>query len=359
MTAANLFEKHYGIAPTCSVFVPGRVNLIGEHTDYNGGLVLPTVISAGITLCTGPSRSTCDQYASSFDGRKVKRVPGAPKTGDWSDYVGGMVDAIRHALNVSTTVEIAVESTLPAGAGVSSSAALMVAVGKALRALFGEQSNLDDVSLARMAQSVENDFIGVPCGIMDQMAVALGEAGSALKLDTQTLNFQRIPCLKEATFVVVHSGIERRLRDGGYAARRKACERAAAAMGVEHLCTLAEDSPLSQIADEDAKACARHVIADHYRVVQLADALCCGDTKTCGDILNAGHQSLSQDFRVSLPEIDALVTSARTLGAYGARLTGGGFGGCIVALIANEHVNTWFADLKAKHPEIRLIEPSS
>lgn len=353
------FQQIFGHPAGAEVFVPGRVNLIGEHTDYNGGYVLPAVIDPGVTVACSPNDLPQDRYHSTLDDKTHTRAPGQNRTGTWADYVGGMVDAVRRAAGLETCFDLMISSTLPHGAGVSSSAALMIAAGKALRTFAEDSERPSDVDLAKTAQAVENRYIGVPCGIMDQMAVAVGRPGFAIKLDTKSLTFEDIPFLPGYTFAVVHSGITRALEDGRYKERRQDCEDACRLLGVHELCGLPADtvSP-SDAAKTPALRRARHIIRDHLRVSALAEAMLEEKAALCGEILYEGHRSYSQDFEVSTPEIDALVEAARQAGALGARLTGGGFGGCIVALVPSQNLQIWYGRLQAEWPAIRLVSPA-
>ena len=358
MSAAKSFNDHFGAQPTWKQFVPGRVNLIGEHTDYNGGLVLPTVLDRGITITASPNDLGVDQLISELKDGLVQREPNFAKSGQWFDYLGGMADAMRQQFGADQCFSFLISSNLPDGAGVSSSAALMVAVGKAIRGLFEAEGQLDDEEIALMAQRVENEFIGVPCGIMDQMAVSLGEAGKALMLDTHTMAHETVPLLPDYSFAVVDSGIRRELLDGRYAARRKECDEAAQRLGVTDLCRDLSMDQLSALSDyPNLHGRAKHVVSDHHRVSQMATALRQHNAKECGELLNEGHRSLSEDFVVSTPEIDALCDTAVMRGALGARMTGGGFGGCIVALVKADQVADWFRAVQAEFPKTRLIHP--
>ena len=264
------------------VSAPGRVNLIGEHTDYAGGLVLPVAIDRFATV-TGHRAETFEVESE-------------------------LAAAVAAELGLDVGFEGRIESTIPAGAGLASSAAVEVAVAGALCEAAGVR--LEPLELAERCRRAEERATGVPCGLMDQAAAVLGRAGHALLLDCGDLSYEHIE-LPEVELVVLDSGIRRRLEDGRYAQRRAEVE-----------------------AGEPARV--RHVETENERVRAAVDALRSGDLPELGRILVAGHESLRDDFEVSLPELDALVEAAVAAGAYGARLTGAGFGGCVLALAAPE-----------------------
>jgi galactokinase len=312
---------------------PGRVNLIGEHTDYNGGFVLPTVIpqQTRVELVTRDDfevlvRSTAASPGSFTLGHEHRR-------GDWLDYVQGVTWALLdngHAL--PRGFELSIVSDVPLGAGLSSSAALEVAVLRALRAQFELQ--LDDVALAKLGQRAENEFVGARSGIMDQMAASLAEEGSALFLDTRTLEFRKVPLPVEAELVVINSGVSHAIAGGGYNTRRAECEEAARLLGAPQLRDVTP-SDLARAAElpEPLNRRARHVVTEDDRVLRAVDALQDSDVTELGRLFNASHASMRDDFEVSVPEVDLLVELAQAEPCvYGARLTGGGFGGSVVIL---------------------------
>ena len=241
-------------------------------------------------------------------------------------------------------------STIPVGAGLSSSAATIVAT---LKAASRHLQAVDPVQIALAAKTVENEYIGVPCGIMDQMAVAVGTNGNVLALDTRDCTYQIIPVPADWTIAVVHSGIGRALADGRYKIRREECLAAAEALYVDHLCdgdiNAAMELPLGL-----AKR-ARHVISEGRRSLQAIDALRSGDRHEFGRLMNASHASLRDDFEVSVAQMDAMVRDAVELGADGARITGAGFGGCFVCLMAADRAEAWWPKLQARHAGMKRI----
>jgi galactokinase len=289
---------------------PGRVNLIGDHTDYQDGFCVPMAIDRAVTVAARvrPDRRVLAR-SDAFDGVVEAGVAGP----EWGRIVTVACEVIDH--NEGTDLEIS--STVPAGSGLSSSAALEVALLLALGDLSGRE-------LALAAQEVEHRASGVPCGVMDQMASVFGRAGHALLLDCRSLDVEPVPMPPGIAVVVVNSG-PRTLAESAYAQRRAACEDAAERVGVPAL----RDATLEQVGDDPY---ARHVVSENARVVAFVDALRRGDVRECGALMLASHGSLRDDFRVSTPDLDEIVNSCMGLGAYGARLTGAGFGGCVVAL---------------------------
>ncbi|QUL38110.1 galactokinase [Erythrobacter sp. JK5] len=333
---------------------PGRVNLIGEHTDYNGGMVLPAALAVGLEVALVPRPDSAVAVASNGYDAPAIRDLADDAVGDWADPCVG---ALREAnalglLRGGATLEV--QSTIPQGSGLSSSAALIVAVLKAAREAAG--AGPDDVELAVAARRVENLYMGVPCGIMDQMAVALATPGTAMALDTRTLSCELVAFPRGYEMVVVHSGLTRKLTDGRYAARKAECDAAKRHFGTEDLCLL--DRALVEAAELDdiPKRRTLHCLSEHARVQKAVAAMRAGDMASFGTLMNASHASMRDLFEMSLPEIDALVESSLKLGALGARLTGGGFGGCIVACVETERRETWLKELSARHARSRFID---
>jgi galactokinase len=312
---------------------PGRVNLIGEHTDYHDGFVLPTVLPQR-TVATIRRRSDRRVTARSdrVDESRDEYLLGDEQRGrGWLDYVQGITAVLAaRGLQVGG-FDLRLTSTVPLGAGVSSSAALEVSVLRALREAF--RLPLGDVDLARVAQAVETEFVGVPVGIMDQMASSLGAEGHALFLDTSTLHFVRVP-LPPVDLVVIESGITHRHAGGGYITRRNDSFAAAELLGVKRLRDVGVEAlaRVDQLPPVLARR-ARHIITENQRVLDAVAALEAGDLPRLGALFNASHQSMRDDYEISTPAIDVLVALAQGHpDIYGARLTGGGFGGAVVML---------------------------
>ncbi len=334
----NLFRQHFGQDPDLVARAPGRVNLIGEHTDYNDGFVLPCAISRQ-TMVAVRRR----------DDRQVRIVAGdlggltttfslaeaiAPDgTAPWSNYVRGVADGlIAGGLDIPGA-DLAIMGDMPQGAGLSSSAALENAAGLALAALAG-QPDFDRTRLALIGQRAEHHFAGCQCGIMDQLVSARAIAGAALLIDCRSLECTPVPLPDGLAVMIVHSGIERGLVDGEYNLRRQQCEAAARYFGVSALRDLVE-LPARGSLDPVAYARARHVVGENARTLAAAEALRAGDLARLGVLMAESHAAMRDDFQITLPAIDALVALLQqTIGSEGgARMTGGGFGGAVVALL--------------------------
>lgn len=344
---AQAFEERFGLPPEYAVWSPGRVNLIGEHTDYNGGWVLPFALPLGTLLLARRNRGDALRVRSLTLGAEgvvsltcPKRSPGAP----WLDYAAGVVYECREMGWAVPGMDCLVASNLPMGAGLSSSASFEMAF---LR-LFEEATanGLDDASAALLGQRVENRFLGLSSGVMDQFAVRAGRAGHAVLLRCDTLEFGRVPVqLDGHLFVVADTASTRRLTGSEYNTRVRECSEALAFLresrGDEDGRALATLSDCPAVVLEAARSTmpellfrrARHVITENQRVHAACSALEKGEARVLGEILDASHQSLRDDYEVSSPALDAMVDALRSEpGCQGARLTGAGFGGCCVAL---------------------------
>ncbi|WP_329026053.1 galactokinase [Streptomyces sp. NBC_01423] len=346
------FTALYGSAPEGIWAAPGRVNLIGEYTDFNDGFVMPlalphTARAAVARRADGELRL----HSTDVPGGVVRlRVDGlTPHEGHgWAAYPAGVVWALREAGHEITGADIQLTSTVPTGAGLSSSAALEVVTGLALNDLFG--LGLDAAELAVIAQRAENAFVGVPCGVMDQMASACCAEGHALHLDTRDLGRRQVPFDLAAhglRLLVVDTRVKHALGDGAYAERRAGCEEGARLLGIGTLRDLPYeelDAALGRLAeagaDESVVRYVRHVVGDNQRVEQVIALLDAGDVRAAGPVLTAGHLSLRDDLRVSCVELDLVVETANAAGALGARMTGGGFGGSAIVLVEEAQADT-------------------
>jgi galactokinase len=325
------FEELFGTRPAVRTDAPGRVNLIGEHTDYNGGFVLPVAIPQRTRVeAAARHGSIVRLWSAQFADQApyTFALGDEERSGGWVDYVKG-ITRVLDGTGISG-FDARIESDVPVGSGLSSSAALEVATGRALRQLFG--LGLDDVALARVGQRAENDFVGAPVGIMDQMACSLADTSAALFLDTRSLAYERVPLPDGAGLIVIDSGIAHDHAAGNYRVRRAECDEAARLLGVTALRDVTAVTDLERLPPPlDRRA--RHVVTENARVLQTVAALRAGDLARVGDLFGQSHASMRDDFAVSIPAIDVLVRIASAVqGVYGARLTGGGFGGAIVAL---------------------------
>lgn len=309
----------------------GRVNLIGEHTDYNGGWVLPTAIPQYTQVSVTKNEGNTVTLISSA-GREYKYELGSEKpTGEWMDYLQGGTKLLNHKISGFTAK---IESTMPEGSGLSSSAALEISFLKAIRAAFS--LDVSDTDLALLGQRIENEFVGARVGIMDQMAVSLAKAGEALFLDTKELTYERVSLpLHQMDLVIINSGLSHQLSstDGGYNQRRAQCEEACKILGIHQLRDIDVSTLASKNLPEVLARRARHVVTENERVHQAVGAIKENNLPLLGKLFVESHRSMRDDYEVSIPEIDMLVELCMAHSdCYGARLTGGGFGGSIVAI---------------------------
>lgn len=325
------FRERYGHKPLGVWSAPGRVNLIGEHTDYNDGFVLPTLIPQRTFVELQPRADRCILVTSDGLGQSQRYELGAEtRRGTWIDYIQGCTAALAFRGCKISGASLHVRSQVPIGAGLASSAALEVAVLRAFRE--ANHLELDDVTLALMGQRAENVLVGAPVGAMDQMVASVGTIGFATLIDMRTLDTRKVP-LPDADLLVISSGVVHDHATGDYRTRRGECEAAARALGVRSLRELGPDD-LQRVgrlaAPLDRRV--RHVISENARVLAAVMALATGNLSELGQLFRASHASMRDDYEVSIPAIDALVELAQARSeVYGARLTGGGFGGSIVA----------------------------
>ena len=329
------FRQHFGRPAATTGRAPGRVNLIGEHTDYNDGFVLPTPLPqhTRVDLALRADREVRVATAAIPDGAPVAyRIGSEDQQGDWADYVRGITWVLREQGHRLGGFDAYVESDVPVGGGLASSAALLVALQRALRTAF--DLALDDVTLARYAQRAETDFVGARVGIMDPLAASLGHAGETLFIDTRTLVTRPIALPAAIELVVIHSGTGHRHSAGAYNQRRQECEAAAESLGLPALrdAGVTDLGRIAQLPDPLARR-ARHVVTENQRVLDAVDALEGARPEFLGELLVASHRSLRDDFEVSTPALDTLVQALLDQPAvFGARMTGGGFGGSVVAV---------------------------
>ena len=353
---ADRFFEVYGTTPDGVWSAPGRVNLIGEHTDYNQGLVLPFAIDR---------RTTC---AARLNGTGVLRASSTAQEGivevslegiatatfeGWSGYALGIAWAMQNLgwdVSDKPGVDFLLDSNVPLGAGLSSSAAIESAIIAALNELWS--LNLSQMDMARIGQKAENGAVGAPTGIMDQVASVFGRAGYAVRLDCQSMQAELVPLpLDEQglSLLVIDTHVKHSHANGGYAERRAACEAGAAAMGVESLRGISADMLDEVAARVDAITLkrVRHVVTENDRVIEASQQLAESGPRAIGDLMVASHVSMRDDFEISVPQIDTAVETAMAHGAIGARLTGGGFGGAAIALVDNAKADAIIAAIEA------------
>lgn len=342
------FERVFSAPPAVTGFTPGRVNLIGEHTDYNGGYVLPTALALGVTLGLRPRKDGRVRIWSDKFDDIAERQLSEPAKNHWSDYIIGSLQLAQQEGFGPNGADIAVTTTLPFGAGISSSAAVTVGVLRTVRDLTG--AKLAETHIAILARRVENNYIGMPCGIMDQMAVAIARPGQALSLDTKSLNYELVDLPSTHHMAVIHSGVFRQLNEGRYKIRKEECDTVKAKLGHDDLC-LMTNTEFDSLKDLPAnlRRRAKHCMSEHRRTIAATKALQDKDMATFGRLMNESHLSMRDDFEMSVEPVDALVADAQKFGATGARLTGGGFGGCIVACVEKDKLSTWRTALLDAH----------
>jgi galactokinase len=355
MTAGESFTTTYDDAPAGVWSAPGRVNLIGEHTDYNDGFVLPFAIEARTSVAArmrsdGVLRMRSVQKPKGDVSIDVTTIePGKPQ--GWSAYVAGVVWAAREAGHAVRGMDLLVDGRVPLGSGLSSSHALESAVALAMNDLF--ELGLDANGLGRLAYTAENDFVGAPTGMMDQLASLRCTAGHALFLDNRTLDAQQVPLDPAGDglrLLVLDTRVHHGNADGAYGNRRAACQKAAAQLGVTALRDIDAaglDEALERLDDDELRRRTRHVVLENARVVETVSALRDVDWPRVGALMAASHLSLRDDYEVSCAELDAAVEAATAAGAVGARMTGGGFGGSAIALVPAGAVSAVRTDVAA------------
>lgn len=362
------FRSRFGHEPEGVWSAPGRANLIGEHTDYNNGFVLPFGIDRRTYVALAPREDNICRVASSFSDEVIEIELGSskPEGLDWALYPLGVAWVMRE--HQSSGFDAFIDSDVPVGAGLSSSAAVECSVALALNDVW--DANKSRIELALIGQRAENEVVGAPTGIMDQTASMLARADGAVLIDCKSLETTAVPLgLTERGLVVavIDTQVSHRHSDGGYRSRREACERGAAAMGVPSLRELdVQDIPKAkELMDDLTFRRVRHIITENQRVLQTVAALADGQLDEFGELLLASHASMRDDFEISIPELDLAVETAMASGAVGSRMTGGGFGGAAIAVIAQEKLAQLEADViqafeKAGYqpPRVFAVTPS-
>ena len=359
--AVQRFQNTYGEQPAWLARAPGRVNIIGDHTDYNEGFVLPMAIDRDVCVALRPRHdNVVSVYSTDFAEQLQFDLADEQTTeSGWLRYVHAVARSLQSDGYTLRGWDGVIAGDVPVGAGLSSSAALELAVARA----FASVSDLgwDPAQMALRAQRAENVWVGMNCGIMDQMISAAGEAGSALLIDCRSLQTRAVPLPAKTSIVVLDTATRRELVDSEYNARRRSCEEAAAQFAVRALRDVDEKmfaarahelSPITRMR-------ARHVVTENARTLRAADALAHGDAERVGQLMNASHDSLRDDFEVSRPELNLMVEIAQQeAGCFGARMTGAGFGGCAVALVADAAVQRFLADVADTYKNTTGREPA-
>jgi galactokinase len=361
------FRKHYGTEPRL-FWAPGRVNLIGEHTDYNDGFVLPMAIDRGTAVAASARQDRVVRVFSSSMNESLEfdlDKPGPRQRGIWLDYVEGVAQALEARGVELTGADLAIASDISIGGGLSSSAALEVSVGKALIGVSGRQ--VDPITLALSGQQAEHQYVGTKCGIMDQFTATMGKAGHALLIDCRKLEATLVPLrLRDGMVVICDSKVRHSLAASEYNARRAECEHGVALLrgflpGIEALRDVAAgdfEHWQSRLPEPVRRRC-RHVVTEDERTLAATEALASGDIEGMGRLMAASHRSLRDDYEVSCRELDVLVESASSVtGVYGARMTGGGFGGCTVNIIRSSALQNFCRTVSLDYERSTGISPS-
>ncbi|MHB8902136.1 MAG: galactokinase [Thermoguttaceae bacterium] len=369
--AVGLFQNRFGRSPRWVVAAPGRVNLIGEHTDYNAGFVLPMAIERRVVIAADRLPHPSDQahacvFSSAEDVAAPVAVDGDIHPGEvhWSSYLQGVIAGCLEEGMKPGPFEAVVHSDVPLGGGLSSSAALEVATATLVEAMTGR--TLEPVAKALLCQKAEHRYARMPCGIMDQFISVMGRADHLMLLDCRTRDAKMVPLNDPAvTVLITNSNVKHALTGSEYPQRRAACERSAEILGVEALRDASMerlDDARDRLSDEFYRR-ARHVIGEIERTVQAAQAIAVADWSRVGDLMYASHDSLRDDYQVSCPELDLLVEIAASLGrqrgVIGSRMTGGGFGGCTVTLVATDNAEQVRQALCRQYRERTGIEPTA
>lgn len=361
------YKEVYGKAPDVVVRAPGRVNLIGEHTDYNDGFVLPIAIDRDVIIAASKEdEAVLKMHSLNFKSSSVCPLAKIEKdlANPWSNYIRGVAAVLEEKGISLGGVTMAIEGNVPLGSGLSSSAALEVAAGMAFQALFG--FNMGGPDMALLAQRAENSFVGVNCGIMDQFISRLGAKNHALFVDCRTLEYNLVPLPESGVSVIVANTMKKRgLVDSEYNTRRKQCEDATAILGrqIPQVAALrdvsvADFNKYSRLLPPDIRARAEHVVTENDRVLKSVEVLKSGDMEAFGVLLNQSHESLRNLYQVSCRELDIMVEAAQSIpGVLGSRMTGAGFGGCTVSLVKDDAVSAFIKDVSARYESRTGIKP--
>ncbi len=358
------FKQRFKSDPVYAAVAPGRVNLIGEHTDYNGGFVMPLAIERQTVIVAGPADGLVTA-ASTSQGDEATFEPASPEKGTpaWANYVKGVFAGFANKGQAAPGLNMMIDSTVPLGGGLSSSAALEVATATLLEEATGHR--LENAEKALLAQKAEHDYAGMPCGIMDQFISVFGQRDHAMLLDCLTEQPTLVPLNDpDIAILVINTNVKHELTGGEYAERRSQCEAAAKALGVEFLRHADQHQLMKLKSDLDRLAFKRayHVIGEDERTQRAANLMQAADWEGVGKLLYASHASLRDAFEVSTPELDLLVELSAKItpneGMYGCRMTGGGFGGCVVALVRADRAKSITQRLTGEYLTRTGIEPT-
>ncbi|MBL8050746.1 MAG: galactokinase [Anaerolineales bacterium] len=359
------FQSYFNTKPKFIVRAPGRVNLIGEHTDYNDGFVLPIAIDREVCIALNPrDDETIRLFSLDLKTDSVFNLHSLNPSNGWDAYPQGVANELMKAGYEIKGFDAIITGDIPRGAGLSSSAAVELATARAFSVISGFE--WDAVKMAKLCQKAENEWVGVNSGIMDQMASASSKAGYAMFLDCRSLEIEHIPLPKNVSIVILDTSTRRGLVESAYNERRSQCEEAARWFGVKALRDVRLDSEKWKVESGKMKEerelvfkRARHVISENERVLEAIEVMRNGNVKRLGELFNASHESLRDDFEVTNDALNIMVECAREqVGCYGARMTGAGFGGCAVALVNESNVEAFVKNVPAAYRQRSGLEAS-
>lgn len=354
------FQSRYGSEPAFVVRAPGRVNIIGEHTDYNDGFVMPMAIDRATWIALRPREdTTVDLFAMNHGESTTFDVHSLTQDTGWSEYPKGVAWALREVVGYDLLgFDGTTMSDIPLGAGLSSSAAFELAVARALAC--SSQLEWAALAMAALCQRAENDWVGMKCGIMDQMISAIGREGKAVLIDCRDLTFRHAPLPENSSIVIMDTMTRRGLVESAYNERRQECEEAAKMLGVQVLRDVSVEQfyENKNTLNEKTQRRAKHVVTENHRTARAAYAMESGDTVLLGKLMNESHDSLRDDFEVTNENLDVIVNIARDIeGCYGARMTGAGFGGCAVALVDSRFLDGFKTRVAKEYQRAFSMEP--
>ncbi len=358
-SVTSTFKTFFDESPSHLIQAPGRVNLIGEHTDYNDGFVLPCAIDYQTMVAASPRndhkvRVVAVDFENEYNEFDLSKPLEFDHATLWINYVRGVLDCLLKRGFQFTGADLVISGNVPQGAGLSSSAALEVAIGQTFKALY--QLDISQQDIALIGQQAENEFVGCNCGIMDQLISAKGEENHALLIDCRSLATESVSMPEALTVLIINSNKKRGLLDSEYNSRRQQCEKAAAFFGVKALRDVNLETFLAQQEGLDPLVAkrARHIITENTRTLEAAEALKMGDIVRLGELMEASHVSMRDDFEITCKEVDVLVDIVkRVIGCQGGvRMTGGGFGGCVVALLAPDRVEEVLAQVDKQYQQM-------
>lgn len=350
--ANTLFESYFGYKASHHSQAPGRVNLIGDHTDYIDGFVFPAALSLKTSFSFAKNNSNQVTAVSSGVGSETVFELNGSQVEDWGKYLAGVAWAFTEAGHTLSGLDIAIHSNVPTGSGLSSSAAIEVAAARAWRKI--DNLDISDVELALLCKKAENDYVGIPCGILDQFACSVPDIGQAVVLDCKSLDYEVVSIPSEWLFVVINSNAQHNHDDSGYETRVKECQAIAEALGLEGLKGLrnlqADDA--GKLSDATLQKRARHLFSENARVELAKTAMQSADAKHFGELMTESHISLRDDYQTSADAPDELMDACISFeGCYGSRITGGGFGGCVVSLINKKDKDAFVKHVLAQFPQ--------